>query len=192
MKTTYRAYLQNTVIAILFALNAFAIYSILVREKNPINATPNTDYAVNSLLKALKHEYLSNGIMPILNDNMDSIFILTLQAEHLIVLRISDKQCESCSIEALADFKRLSETLNTTRLIITDFHDPRTMDSFKAAHKYANVLNISELSLPVEEINSPYMFLLDNKLKTSMTFVHQKEFPEKTESYFNALQKQLD
>lgn len=186
--------LQGILVLFLIVLNVFFIVKIMNKQKNTETVPSNhsSDYAIRSLTEAVIIGYKTEGLPIYLRFNQDSLFLLTLMHNRALVLRISDTHCEACTTEALYDLLEYSSGLDAAVVVLTNFINSRSVDVFRISHPDFVVLNEASIDLPVERLNTPYFFLTDRTMLTDMVFVHQKEFPEKTKGYFEALQSRFE
>jgi len=189
-----RSVLRNIVFSILVSANAIIVFFVFIKSSGSHSrdiVSRNEDYAIKSLLMSIKGTYESEGLYLDFSSNYDSLFVLALQNKMVFVLRLTEYQCESCAIAAISDFTDLIKGLSGCFIVLTSYSNDNSFKAFRQSHQEMVVLNEIDLQLPIEKLNTPYMFLMDNKMQTDMVFLHQKEFPEKTEGYFAAIKKRF-
>jgi hypothetical protein len=186
-------HIKNAILILLISLNAVVLIAMNNRSKRA-NQPTNEDvsYSVKSLLASIDLAYKSEAMQPDIGTYIDSIFLLHLNRSPILCLRISQKHCEICTFEALADFKSYGALIPLVKIVFTDFNEPMSVSAFKSSNKDFIVLDLKSLGLKAEEASNPFIFLLDTDMKTNMIFVHQKEFPEKTKNYFEAVTRLVE
>ena len=189
MKNCLMPRMQGILIILLIAVNVLFILKIIAKQKDAerMPTIQGSDYAIRSLTEAGLIGYETEGLPISLKNNQDSLFLLTLVHNRVLILRISDTHCEACTTEALSDLLENSASLDVAVIVLSNFINKRTLDIFKLSYPNYYVLNEESIDLPVERINTPYMFITNRSMLTDMVFVHQKEFPEKTQGYFSVL-----
>jgi len=194
MKSSVTAKLQGILIVFLILINGIFLIKIINRQKNVERVKPpqDIDYAIRSLSEAVIVGYKTEGLPVNLRNNQDSLFLLTLIHNKALILRISDTHCEACTTEALSDLLGFSSDLNVVKVILTNYINSRSIEVFKTTYPDFFVFNEESVDLPIERINTPYLFIVDRSMLTDMVFVHQKEFPEKTKGYFEALKNRFE
>lgn len=194
MKSGETKKLHLLVVFFLIALNVFLLLKVTNRHKNAdvVSGNQNGNYAIRSLTEAVTMGYKTEGLPIFLKNNHDSLFLLTLIHDRVLILRISDTNCEACTTEALSDLLEYSSSIVALKVVLANFSNSRSIDVLKISYPNLIILNEASIDLPIERINTPYLFLTNRSMLTDMVFVHQKEFPEKTKGYFEALQARLN
>lgn len=112
-----------------------------------------------------------------------------------IVFRFSDKHCSSCIEHTLKYLKKIENKIGIDNIII--------MGDFKNRHSHSifvrlnsgilqKVYNYNEnLKLPVDSLSLPYIFTINNSLRTKNVFVPLKEVPKRTSNSFSELESKI-
>ena len=183
----------NLTFYFLVSLNIIVLVFVITRSSPERENNFNSDNAVKSLISSRNFEYLTEGFSLNIGPQNDSLYFLSINYGNLIILRISEYQCDICVLEAITDFRKfLNDNISFNGIIITSISKSDEFEAFKLKNNSMPVFNVNHLYFKVEEINNPYFFLIDHQLKVKMVMVHQKEFPEKTANYFEALKIYLN
>ncbi len=181
--------LKNAIFYLLILINVFVVIILLQKrtDRQEVEYFP-TEKAIATLFRTSDYQYRSEGLQVNLLDMTDSLFYQCLVFGHVLILRISDKHCDVCVSEALMDFEDFTKQNPHIKGIILASYDNYS-DLFHIRSRYSNihVMNVGRLNFPVDELSTPYLFLTNRTMLTDMVFVHQKEFPEKTKGYFEAI-----
>lgn len=188
-----RPNLGNILFYGLIITNIFMVTVLLQREQPVESDLSGFDEVCEILISASNYQYLSEDVPFNSGLATDSILSIVLQTNLLLVLRINETQCDICVVESIADFKEYLENNSPVKgAILASFSNNSDFEAFRLQNKGISVFNVPRINLRVEEINNPYLFVVDGSLKTRMVIVHQKEFPEKTKNYFEALTRFIE
>ena len=184
---------QNLFITAFVIFNLTLLVIVLLSfAKNRVNNKYISNDAAVSLIKASEYQYNCEKKVISITEYADSLFRLANTGVPLLVLRISETHCEVCTVQALTDFLELAKSISSYKLlIISSYGDERQLGSMKNRVYPIPVINVKTTNSLMEETNTPYLFLLYPTLETSMYILYQKEFPEKSAAYFNAVKKIL-
>jgi hypothetical protein len=129
---------------------------------------------------------LKNRTIPI-----DSLF---LEGRYLILFFSLD-HCSDCVNYSLSQIKTLMPGQKVDKLLLfASKYKLRDLYVFARSNQLADTIiyNIESLKIPIEKINQPFMFLLDDKLSLSHFFIPRKEMPEQTIYYLNFIKSIID
>ncbi|MFO7574247.1 MAG: hypothetical protein R6W67_03725 [Bacteroidales bacterium] len=184
--------IRNATFYLLLLLNLIVIVVLFVKPRDVESNYLPSDKAISSIIRASDLQYKSEGLQVFIYEWTDSLLLKCLKHGCALILRIGDKHCEVCVTEALMDFNDfISQNDISYGIILASYDNTMDFEHLKNRYKNISVMNIGAIDLPVDEINNPYLFLVDRSMLTDMVFVHQKEFPEKTKGYFEAVQAKL-
>jgi hypothetical protein len=103
-----------------------------------------------------------------------------------LVLFFSSDHCSDCVNYGLSQIKTLILDNGIDKvLLFASRYQLRDLYVFAHSNKFSDsmVYNIESLKIPIEQINQPFMFLLDDELTVSHFFIPRKEIPEHTNYY---------
>ena len=107
-----------------------------------------------------------------------------------VVFRYSFLHCRPCvdSVMAyLSDFIKENEK-DLEVILLATYSQPRDLRTFKRSNQlFTQVYTIKSLNLPVEELDVPYLFLLDENLTVVDLFIPRKEMPYLLKRYLKKI-----
>jgi hypothetical protein len=134
----------------------------------------------------------------------DSLYLLNLKnrqiridsiltEEMYFVLFFSAEYCSDCVNYSLTEIKKFLLDVSANKvLIFAAKYQIRDLFVFsKSYHFETQFYSIESLNLPIEQLNEPFMFLLDKELNPSCFFVPRKEIHEQTEAYLRRIREIL-
>jgi hypothetical protein len=109
-----------------------------------------------------------------------------------LIFRYSEKNCDVCIDSVLVCLKKYSGSIGVENIILlASYEDITDLKLFRKFNKIGfeifNALNIDEL--PIERLNTPYLFILDNTLRANCIFIPEKTIQKRTDSYFQVILK---
>lgn len=108
----------------------------------------------------------------------------------VLVFRFSIFSCSACvnfTLDRLKNYFVDFET-NGKIVLIYDDENMRVSDAMFGKMPYATQ-NRNILGLPLEKANIPFLFILDEEMKTKQFFVPEKEMPELTDRYLSVIKE---
>jgi len=127
----------------------------------------------------------------LIKENGDSIVLSNLVGEKpKLIFRYSELNCNVCVDAQLALIKTFIEKYGEENLImISSYKFRKTVYQFKILNNIRNeIFNVDFLNQSIDNLNTPYYFILDNTYIPKMMFIPEKAFPEDTEEYFKKIQ----
>lgn len=123
-------------------------------------------------------------------DSKDSIQLSdVLDVTHKLVFFFSESNCSECVKSELQNLAKFSNIIDKENIvIISSFNNNRKRWMREVPYKILNVRN-QKLGLILESKNTPFYFLLDNKLEAMSVFIPIKEYPALTERYFEIIKE---
>jgi hypothetical protein len=180
MKKSYLLYILTGVLLLLTTY--FAIF-LLSKKENSV-----ADYSVLSIVKPI--ELQSEGFMLspdyILSDesgNLMKFNDIFGSDSSIIVYRFSEMHCDLCVEQHFSILKDLSREIDLSKLVfLSAFSSTKKMKMARQVNSLDfRIYNAKDnLGIPLENISTPYFFILDKDLKCSSFFTAIKENPELT------------
>lgn len=143
--------------------------------------------------------YLNEGCvvsdeLKIINQAGDKIKLSSYtNKKKCLVFRSSFLNCQPCVDEAVLSLKKIIKDVDSSQVIIlANYRLLSDLKKFKRINKMFNeVYQVDSLNLPLEELNIPYFFMIDEDMKTNHVFVPQKELSVATDRYLSIVKKLL-
>lgn len=189
--TRYLTYLS-------FFLLGFIIFSVIDRydTSDQISIiTENSNNDIKYLSTLMREQMRSSGHHIglknyLLSDSIKRVFNEKLSKNSLLAVRLSPLSCSMCVDSTLNMVVKFIENnkLSNRIVILTSYTNPRDLILFYRLHQIEyNVFNIeeNEITLPVEHLKVPYMFIIDKDFVAHNTFIPEKSFPNITDTYLN-------
>ena len=105
-----------------------------------------------------------------------------------LVFRYSELNCRVCIDAEVKWLKNKAKDIGSDNiLILASYENPRNLYLFKRLHQLnIHVYNLldSDLGLPIEKRNIPFLFVLDKNWTSDLLFVPEKTMPELSKSYY--------
>jgi hypothetical protein len=172
----------------LFIVFGFLVIGYFLYLKINKSKTLQPKELVNGLIKASKIQFDSEKRKLEIPEVGDSLLYLVLHEEELIILRIKDTYCEACINQAINDFLNLRNSIPPGKmLVLSTYSNERDFKLLRQRIEPVRVFNIDPLDIPAEEFTVPYFFIIDKRLESNLVLLYLKEYPERTNDYFNAV-----
>ncbi|MFY0593725.1 hypothetical protein [Roseivirga sp.] len=125
--------------------------------------------------------------------NQEILLSNLLKQEHKIsILRINDSNCTLCIEAELEDVIFFKSILNDSKIaIFATFNSKRSLNLMLKGLAELNIpvflIKDRELNLPIEQINAPYYFSLNQEYIINNSFIPIKGLEAISKSYFKAM-----
>lgn len=148
-----------------------------------------------ALLNKLNNSYLNDSIKfeNFKTGNLVGAKELFESGRHL-VLQYSELDCDVCVDSALNDFQRYAKKIGVNNVVVLAAADNRRyMANFVRLNKF-HLDNIYLIplrdckSLYVMTPGMPFLYITDDMLKLTNTFIPRKEFPALSKSYYKKIE----
>ena len=198
-------YLRISIIAVFVSINLYVWVYISnhykkiiqsVQKNNPgyvidISDEHNISYFMNNY--RLNYDYsvrkINNPNTFLGNDSLNLQKLLSRINKETLIYRFSGLYCDACNTFGMKKIKQhFTDFATSDRIIFIGSEiDPRLKVDFYGK----NILGIKKgfLGLPLEEVKTPFYFLLDKNGRIKMTFIPDKSMPEYTDSYLEFVKK---
>lgn len=149
------------------------------------------DQVMDDQMLSYKNETLcinDNGFIS--GENIQEIPIGDLNiSTHTLILRYSMSNCTDCIKYILDVMKNNTHLLNAVDVnIFGNFQYARDAYVYKKVNNLSfNVYCVKDSILPLDEINTPYLFLLNKDHKVSHVFIPRKEMHQSILNYLNVI-----
>jgi len=144
----------------------------------------------------LLHVYNTKGLSfpensMVFNEDGDSLYLKSIFQSPKLVLRIDGRYCENCIVEQIELIKKNINYLSENVIGIATYDNIRTMKVLKVNYAinfplyFINAANsASILPKEFEQLNFPYVFLLNSSLKCSYIFSPSNQFTDISNQYY--------
>ncbi|MFR8835272.1 hypothetical protein [Bacteroides sp. CG01] len=153
------------------------------------------DFALSVLKEDMKLCFQNEGLILdseiLLVENESKEYILSdIVKEKTLVIRFSQLNCQAC-IEAI---KPLLKKVNIKQVVfLVTYTNKKFLKEFKKEIDQEDwrFFQVNSLYVPVEDLNSPYFFVLDEKMSLNYVFIPHKEMLDQIERYFEIVEQHL-
>lgn len=134
--------------------------------------------------------------MLIHDENKKAIRLADLIIKPTLILRFSEKHCESCIISILSKLAEFSKATKLENIVVlTTYSNMPHLNLIKEKYNYSgqifNLPNEYLDEIDSEKFTSPYFFILNNDGIQSMIFCPEKNMPIITNMYFDKIKTYL-
>lgn len=152
------------------------------------------DFALATLKEDMRLCYRNEGVtfspdLQLYENGKTVQKLSSILQEKTLVIRVSQLHCQACLSVIIPMLEKLE---NKNVMYWMDYTNKRYMEEFK---KNCNVqhrfFKISSLPLSIEELNVPFMFLLDKDMKTDCVFIPHKELPKQIKEYLEIVKDRI-
>ena len=193
-----------TIIAALLVINAYTLLRFNNLKKQKVEGSISS-------YNLKKHEndefkiYKSNFEESILNSNFEFTGTVVKDSmnnmiplksifndgqNQLLICRFSQRHCESCVDAIIQTLQKNLDDIGIDNIVCFGNHRNNRVFQ-KTLPLYGiegmKVYNVPQINLPVEELNYPYFFVLDNSLQISNVFVPEKGLSHITIKYLESI-----
>jgi hypothetical protein len=142
-----------------------------------------------------ENDEISSSI-EVIDENKNKIQLKEmLSKQPKLVFRYSELNCQQCVDTVFKRLKQLAEEVGKEKiLILSSYSNHRDLLLFKRINQIdLEVYNLNEtkLDISVEEVNIPYMFLLDNDFRAKFVFIPEKTMPQLTDNYLLLIKNKM-
>lgn len=175
------------------------VYKNTERRNKKLVQTVKNLYSQNTLLEMdlLQNQTCSSFLDPdltLFTEKNKSIHLREVKPEGItLVFRYSILGCTPCVDEAISKVKEfLKQNPGINVLTLATYTLPVELRNFKRLNReFKHIYHVKSLDLSIEDEAVPYLFLLDDDMKISNTFILRKEFPRLTANYLEQIKKYL-
>lgn len=155
----------------------------------------NKDFTLSVLKEDMKICLQNEGLVldpniPI-NENGDVEHALSdIVKDKTLIIRLSQFNCQVC-IETI---KPMLEKINVKNVVfLVTYTNKRFLKELKKGIDQENwrFFKVNSLNIPIESLNVPYFFVLDEKLSLNYVFIPHKEMLEMIEKYLEIVELHL-
>ncbi len=181
-----------------FLLLGFVLFSVADRYVTRDRISIITEKSNNDIryLSTLMFEQMRSsghhiGLQKsLLSDSIKSVINEKLSKNSILAVRLSPLSCSMCVDSTLKMVVKFIENnkLSKRIVILTSYTNPRELTLFYRLHQISyDVLNLeeNEITLPVEHLKVPYMFIIGKDYVANNTFIPDKSFPKLTNQYLD-------
>jgi hypothetical protein len=112
-----------------------------------------------------------------------------------IVMVYSELNCGVCVDNEVENLKKIAVDVGSENIIfLSSYNNPRDMWTFKRLNKLdMDIYNLhyQKLGIPIEDDNTPFIFLIDSTLTSTMVFMPIKEVPTYSEQYYTLMKQRF-
>lgn len=179
------------IISIYFTSNSIILQN---SEEKYQNSLINYQLEIEDLTNRTMWQIQSSGlkISNSLNlvSGMDSVEVNIADLDKrfpLLVLRYTELGCQMCVEEHLVFFKAFIDRLKEDDfLILSTYNNLRDLILFRRLNQIDyDIYNIESLKLPIEDANTPYLFVLQKDFTVSHLFMLDTDNLKQIEEYYN-------
>lgn len=174
------------------------LLAIFLYNKRITNVNLNETGEINLLQQTILLQSASFNQMEVHTDSVVDIrgkrvALRTIFRHQKLVFRFTEENCNECIDAELRGLKELSVFVGDTNIVVLGSY-ARQRD-FKIIcqtyHIDFPVYNIAStfISSPIENVNRPYLFVLDSSLNVSYLFVPNKEMPDLSTAFYQMVSK---
>jgi len=110
-----------------------------------------------------------------------------------LVLRISQYSCSSCTEYAVQKVNDFLKEKNKAKIMIWgEFDNSRDAKIFKDSHLVNDFYWVSELSLPIEDLSFPYLFVINRDRSASCVFTLERDGKALNDMYLELMSERFD
>jgi len=162
---------------------------IIIRQKQKF-----IDMLQNEQILQIESEnYTLDKTISVQNIEKQKKFTKNIFLRKTLVLFVSSTNCNDCSTYCLSVIKNDSYSNSKRIIVFASGYSIRDLFVFYKSNKFNNsVYSLTTLGLPIEKLNMPFMFLIDDKLTPTHFFIPRKEMPYLTDKYLSLIKKQLE
>lgn len=197
-----KKYFNNIIMALILGLNLFLLYSVN-NLSIKLNRYKEEIFSVNKDIERLSNFHMTSQRTILLNEQYKIPYNFILENEKgtrinfteligsksKLIFRYSGLNCNTCIEEEIINIKKyLSETKTQRLIIIADYKNEEDLFLFKRLHQIGIPIYNSRqnsLKLPIEALNTPYLFVTDSTLIIRSLFIPNKEYPEFSKVYYS-------
>lgn len=124
------------------------------------------------------------------NEEQELVLLKDVFQGKTLVVRISQSHCQVC-IETVIPMLKASGIEDI--VILADYTNKRFLKKFKENHEIEYRCFTIENSprLPIDDLNIPYLYVMDKNMQVDCLFIPHKEIPEQTERYLKTMAERL-
>lgn len=183
----------------LFVLLSFDIYILFFEKHSSCDAEVIRQNQVDIhvfqqriLSFIYENELMNINDCEIYNGKEPVRLIDLLAKDTILVLRFSEFNCSAC-VDLLTNQIKESFVDYLTNPKIILIYDSETMRLPQNIFERPVFLTPKKnlLGLPMENFNTPFMFILDKDIKAKQFFVPEKDMPELTDAYLRIIKKRF-
>jgi hypothetical protein len=195
-------FLLSGIIALLFVIDIYIVYHYyrLQQKTKIIQRQLVVDSDELNLLKVnFNYSFTNNNILlsdVVMKDFANNMVLLKNKfkptQKYFLICRFSEYQCESCIKSAISILYRFSNSIGMDNVILLGtYQNNRIFNQQKATYDIHDfqVYNTASVNLPIDKVNYPYYFILDNELRVSDVFMPDKAIPTLTREYLLLITK---
>jgi hypothetical protein len=192
-----------TVLLLLFNLSLMYKYK---QQKNSINDLTNKTGRITdreaweaeelkeaTLIQQLSEAYPCQNIEIKNPKTKENILLHSLLKEHKVVLffRFKENDCDACIQHATKTLSEIAEHFPEMNIVIlSGYGNVRQFYAYAQTENHQlSVYNVNHLSIPVDDREIPYFFILTPALKIQNIFILDKSDPTLTIRYLNVMQE---
>lgn len=152
------------------------------------------DFVLSTLKEDIKLCFQNEGLIlnsqtPLIEDGKGTHMMVDIIKNKTLVIRFSQLNCQAC-IEAI---KPLLKGLKTKQVVVfADYTNKRFLKEFKKGlNESWRLFNVKLLNIPMDDLNIPYFFVLDEEMRLSHVFIPHKEMLSHVEEYLEIIEQHL-
>ncbi len=186
-----KKYLVSILVISVLTFVLVSIFSLQqFNQRRMLKKTPVETFYFNDLLQSSISNECVEIINPLVykgNDTVNKNYFFDLIRDKTLVFRFSGEACNTCIEFALEGLKKkfVDFATNDRILLIGSSINERIKEHYYG--KPVISFYSSNLGIPIEEYNIPFMFIADKDRIVKMIFVPEKTMPELYELYLNTV-----
>jgi hypothetical protein len=177
------------------------VYVFSYEKNNPVEKMSDSTLVDNiSLLKLYELESEGFKLSPELmveDETGKKIYLKDIVKDKgkVLIYRFGETHCDLCIIQHLMILKDLSNKIGLSKLVLLSrYTSVRKSKIFKQTHDLSfGIFNIMDnMDIPLEQVNTPYFFVMDENLTCCRFFAATKENPQLTISCLRIVINDID
>lgn len=177
----------------LILLRRTIVYKNEIALKNTIIdsialSTHKLDYLRNNLYWNLEYEKSAAQTQLLTDTTGNELPISKVVRKPTLVFRYSDRNCHDCIRFGIAKLNELTDTAKIEAVILSQYDE---VHSLKTKGRIFNPGNLPMYDIaritPIDDLNVPYFFILNEDSTIGELFVPEKLFPSLTERYLKTI-----